>query len=124
MKYMKILSYLLSIERSVTRTPTRADFVCEGVDDGFICDGFGFETHFNRRPHSMTRCCFDCDYFQIDDKEPSEITEADRDDGCAEGECHFRPPALGTESASGRLLGEFPKVFAIDWCGQFKPRNK
>ena len=35
MKYMKILSYLLSIERSVTRTPTRADFVCEGVDDGF-----------------------------------------------------------------------------------------
>ena len=35
MKYMRILSYLLSIERSVTRTPTRAGFVCEGVDDGF-----------------------------------------------------------------------------------------
>lgn len=31
----------------------------------------------------MPRCCFDCDYFQIEGKDPNEMTEADWQDGCA-----------------------------------------
>ena len=74
----------------------------------------------------MTRCCFDCDFFQIDGKDACNMTEADWDEGCAEGECRLNPPAIGPEIERNgemiRLYGEFPKVLVCDWCGQFKPR--
>ena len=74
----------------------------------------------------MTRCCFDCDYFQIDGKDVPEVSESDWDEGRAEGECRLGPPVLGSEiernGESIRLLGKFPKVLVTDWCGQFRPR--
>lgn len=74
----------------------------------------------------MPRCCFDCEYFQIEGKAPSQMIEADWDNGCAEGECRINPPALGPairrDGEATRHLGEFPKVLVCDWCGQFKPR--
>lgn len=74
----------------------------------------------------MPRCCFDCDYFEIEGKDVSAITEADWHDGCAEGECRFNPPGLGPEierdGDTFRCFGEFPKVLSSDWCGQFKQR--
>ena len=74
----------------------------------------------------MQRCCFDCDYFEIEGKDVSAMTEADWQDGCAEGECRFNPPVLGPEierdGDTFRCFGEFPKVLSSDWCGQFKQR--
>lgn len=75
----------------------------------------------------MTRCCFDCDYFQIDGKDIPEVAESDWDYGRAEGECHLNPPVLGPEIESQgetiRHYGEFPRVLVCDWCGQFQPRS-
>ncbi len=75
----------------------------------------------------MQRCCFDCDYYQIDNKEVSDLTDDDWQGGCAEGECRFNPPVLGEEIERNgdkyRSYGEFPKVLSSDWCGQFRPRN-
>lgn len=74
----------------------------------------------------MQRCCFDCDFFHIEGKDVSELTEADWHGGCVEGECHFNPPVLGPEIERNgdtfRCFGEFPKVLSSDWCGQFQPR--
>ena len=93
-------------------------------------DGFRFSrfesTSPNQKDQDVVRCCFDCDFFQIDGKEVSEMNEGDWADGCAEGECRFNPPVLGPEiernGESIRLYGEFPKVLVTDWCGQFRPR--
>ncbi|MCA9111214.1 MAG: hypothetical protein KDA52_14780 [Planctomycetaceae bacterium] len=75
----------------------------------------------------MTRCCFDCDYFQIDGKDIPEVAESDWDYGCAEGECRLGPPVLGPEIEQNgetiRHYGEFPRVLVCDWCGQFQPRS-
>lgn len=73
---------------------------------------------------AMQRCCFDCDYFQLDKYLGQEHTEADWDLGRAEGECRFNPPVIGPEierdGESVRLYGEFSLVLATDWCGQFQ----
>jgi hypothetical protein len=94
--------------------------------DGFGQPALGVIVH-NSKGHDMLRCCFDCDYFQIDGKEFSEIAEGDWDGGRAEGECRFGPPVIGPEierhGESIRLLGEFPRVLVTDWCGQFRPRS-
>ncbi len=75
----------------------------------------------------MPRCCFDCDFFHIEGHDVSELTEADWQGGCAEGECRFHPPVLGPEierdGDTFRCFGEFPKVLSSDWCGQFQPRT-
>lgn len=74
----------------------------------------------------MTRCCFNCDYFHLEDHGVGEMTEADWQAGFAEGECRISPPVLGPEierdGDTFRCFGEFPKVLSNDWCGQFKPR--
>lgn len=74
----------------------------------------------------MARCCFDCDYFQIDGNDVAELTEFDWDVGRGEGECRFNPPVLGPEVERNgetiRLFGEFPKVMVTEWCGQFQAR--
>jgi len=75
----------------------------------------------------MPRCCFDCDYFEIEGKDITAMTEADWHGGCAEGECRFNPPVLGPEVESDgdtfRCVAEFPKVLSGDWCGKFEPRS-
>lgn len=75
----------------------------------------------------MERCCFDCEFFQIDNNDVGELTELDWDLGRATGECRHSPPIVGDLSNSNgeefRAFGEFPKVFVTEWCGQFQPRN-
>lgn len=76
---------------------------------------------------AMQRCCFDCDFFQLDNRLTQDLTEDDWNDGCAEGECRFGPPALGPEiernGESIRLFAEFPRMLVSDWCGKFRMRS-
>lgn len=38
-----------------------------------------------------------------------------------DGECRFSPPQPDMEN--DRLLGRFPRVPALWWCGQYRPRK-
>lgn len=66
----------------------------------------------------MPRCCFDCDYFEIEGKDITAMTEDDWHGGCGEGECRFNPPVLGPEverdGDTFRCVAEFPKVLSSD----------
>ena len=78
------------------------------------------------KANPMQRCCFDCEFFQLDGKDPNEITESDWDE-CAGGECHLNPPSVGDTSdvivSDDRAFDMFPRVMACDWCGQFRQRK-
>ena len=75
----------------------------------------------------MQRCCFNCEFFQVDGKECAGVTEEDWDEGRAVGECRLNPPVVGDPAVNldgeeFRLFGEYPRVVCTDWCGQFKGR--
>ncbi|HQL76544.1 MAG TPA: hypothetical protein PLD58_25505 [Phycisphaerae bacterium] len=71
--------------------------------------------------------CFDCRFFvptgmSHNDLAPGQWSE------CMEGECRRNPPRLGMlltdrNGDDFRHYGEWPKVMAADWCGEFKPRQ-
>jgi len=74
----------------------------------------------------MEPLCFDCVHFAPGGTRRNELTE-DQWDECLEGECHRRTPHLGPELIDNhgdtfRHLGEWPKVMAGDWCGEFAER--
>ena len=75
---------------------------------------------------TMQRCCFDCNFFELDNGIARGHTESDGAAGHTEGECRFNPPVLGPEierdGETIRLYGEFPLVLGTDWCGRFQPR--
>lgn len=50
------------------------------------------------------------------------------DDGLSEGKCRFLSPVVSSSpgETSGGLspVGEWPNVYADDWCGQWKHSNR
>jgi len=78
--------------------------------------------------------CFDCrfyspgDYGCPMDEEESQIPK-DGDD-CLPGVCRRHPPLLGElvvnerDKEPWRTYGEWPKVMACDWCGEFQRRER
>ena len=71
--------------------------------------------------------CFYCVYFVPDPLQHSDPDPGQWDE-CLEGECHRHVPRLGVmlkdrNGDSFRHFGEWPKVAAGDWCGEFKPRE-
>lgn len=71
-------------------------------------------------------CCFDCRFFAPDHRTCNDLTE-DEWDECLPGECRRRCPALGPMVTDRygdeqRHFGEWPKVLASDWCGEFQKR--
>lgn len=65
----------------------------------------------------MQRCCFNCEFFQLEGK-ADEITERD----WGEGECRLKPPVI-VDPTDPKAFGDFPRIFASDWCGQFRRRK-
>ena len=65
----------------------------------------------------MQRCCFNCEFFRLEG-EADETTVS----GSAEGECRFKPPVI-VDLTDPRAFGDFPHVYASDWCGQFRKRK-
>lgn len=74
----------------------------------------------------MLMRCRDCRYFQPNPPadRPGDLAAA-LNGGSNGGECHRRPPAFGplVEAIGTRTLGEFPRILAADWCGEFSPRE-
>ena len=71
--------------------------------------------------------CFDCVYFVPEGSQHNDLIPRQWDE-CLEGECHRGVPRLGLmlkdrHGDSFRHFGEWPKVMAGDWCGEFKPRE-
>ena len=70
--------------------------------------------------------CFDCRFFVPDDRLHNDLTEDDWDE-ILEGECRAGLPALGPvvtdrHGDEYRHYGEWPRVLASFWCGQFQPK--
>jgi len=69
--------------------------------------------------------CFDCKFFHV--VSGKELTEDDwRED--LDGECRRHTPALGEiitrqDGDEERWYGEWPRVMAGNWCGEFEPRE-
>ena len=61
--------------------------------------------------------CFHCKYYPLDDDSPTD------------GTCRCHPPQVGDLLEEGTLhefrwFGEYPKVRAHDWCGEFEPEQR
>jgi hypothetical protein len=75
------------------------------------------------------RCCFDCYYFQPEGKgSADELEEKDWNGGVLEGECRRRTPNVGmlleqAEIGPFHHYGEWPRVLAADWCGEFLSKH-
>jgi hypothetical protein len=75
-----------------------------------------------------TSFCFDCRFFVPEGTWLNDLTEGQWDE-CIEGECRAALPVLGQlltdrHGDPFRDFGDWPKVLASDWCGQFEPREK
>ncbi len=72
--------------------------------------------------------CFDCVHFTPGGTRRNDLTE-DQWDECLEGECHRHTPHLGPvfkdrDGDTYRHFGQWPRVMAGDWCGEFESRHK
>ncbi len=70
--------------------------------------------------------CFDCRFFVPDGRLHNDLTEEQWDEAL-EGECRAGLPALGPlvsdrHGDEYRHYGEWPRVLASFWCGQFQPK--
>ncbi len=70
-------------------------------------------------------CCFDCQFFH---PESGHVLDGRSDDRARLGECRCKPPEVGDIINPGaddeeRWFGEYPKVLASDWCGDFAARR-
>jgi len=76
----------------------------------------------------MEPLCFYCFYFTPASIDRNSLTEEKWDD-CMEGECRRHVPHLGQlltdrHGEEFRHYGEWPRVLAGDWCGEFRPRRQ
>ena len=79
-------------------------------------------------------CCANCQYFLLGDDfltvDDSEANRLKPFYGDSEGECHRKSPRPGpvdNKKFNGKTLrnfGEWVKVMASDWCGEFEPRRE
>ena len=73
---------------------------------------------------SQSPCCWHCRLF-----EPTHPVAHEKPyDETLPGEARPHPPLVGDlikrgTDAEGRWFGNFPRVMAGDWCGQFQPRE-
>ncbi len=72
--------------------------------------------------------CFDCVYFVPFSSWHNHLTEEQWNEGL-EGECRRHVPHLGEELTDRhgdtfRHFGEWPKVMACNWCGEFISRHR
>ncbi len=72
--------------------------------------------------------CFDCVHFTPGGTRRNDLTEEQWDE-CLEGECHRHTPHLGPvfkdrDGDTYRHFGQWPRVMAGDWCGEFESRYK
>ena len=81
--------------------------------------------HSRSSPFSVPTACWHCRFFEPSD--PSSL-EKPWTDETLPGECRLLPPQIGDLIKRGtddeeRWFGNFPRVMAGDWCGQFQPRE-
>jgi len=83
------------------------------------------------QPQDRLPCCYLCRFFSPGDsgtprdEELEEIPEGG--DYTLVGVCRRRPPELGpvvrqSDGEDWRTYGEWPRVMACDWCGEFEQR--
>ncbi len=88
--------------------------------------GNGEEQTSTEQATANARMCFDCRFFSTGRLSP--LTEKDWDEALP-GECRRYPPQIGdmVKNKHGdeeHWFGEFPKVMAGEWCGEFAARGE
>lgn len=80
---------------------------------------------YSECPSASEPACWDCRFF-----EPEGVVDLSQPwpDESYAGDCRFHPPQVGDLIKRGtedeeRWFGNFPRVMACDWCGQFRRRG-
>ena len=81
--------------------------------------------HSQSSPPGVPTACWHCRFFEPPNPE---VLNQPWTDETLSGECRLHPPQVGDLLHRGtedeeRWFGNFPRVMAGDWCGQFWPRE-
>ena len=64
------------------------------------------------------KVCWDCRFFKVE----SESSRSEPWNESEPGECRRYPPEVGDMVNDERWFGDFPRVMACEWCGEFEER--
>jgi len=103
----------------ILRTPSRIPlYVCVCVTPGAILQ-------YSPDVELLPPACWYCQFFEPDGS--ADLSKPWTDD-LLPGECRRHPPQIGDlinrdTHEEERLFGDFPRVMAGDWCGEFQHRD-